>query len=166
MDEYYNDIAKGYDDLHKEEQQKKLAIIKQYLQPRKDQTLLDIGCGTGVSSDWECDVIAIDPNIGLLKQNQKTSIQASGENLPLNDNSFDFVVSITAIHNFNNTDQGLSEIHRVAKGPIALSILKRSKKLVKIEKKINELFIINKRIEEDKDIIFILNKCNKEISAI
>ena len=53
MDEYYDKIAKGYNELHAEEQKKKLAIIKKYIQPEKSDLLLDVGCGTGVSSDWD-----------------------------------------------------------------------------------------------------------------
>ena len=44
---YYNEISEGYEELHKEEQEKKIDIIKDWLKPAPNEKLLDVGCGTG-----------------------------------------------------------------------------------------------------------------------
>jgi len=152
---YYNKISEGYDELHKEEQLKKLSIIKNNLKIKKSDLLLDVGCGTGISSQFDCKVIGIDPSTGLLKRNKnKNKILAKAEYLPFKSNTFDFVISVTALHNFNNFEKSLKEIKRVGKSNFIFSILKRSSKLNRIKKEIKNNFKIKKTIKEEKDIIF------------
>ena len=154
---YYDKIAQGYDGLHKEEQLKKLKIIKNYFKPKQDDSLLDVGCGTGISSDFKCKVIGIDPSIELLKLNKnKNIIQAQAENLPFKDNTFDVVVSLTAIQNFKNLENGIKEIKRVGKKRFVLTILKKSKKISEIKRFIEKNFNVKKMIEEEKDLVFLI----------
>ena len=70
---YYNKISKGYNELYKEEQLKKLGIIKNNIKIKNGDLLLDVGCGTGLSSDFGCKVIGIDNSLELLKLNNKFS---------------------------------------------------------------------------------------------
>ena len=60
---YYDEISEGYEELHTEEQLKKMAVIKAKIRPKKEDLLLDIACGTGLSSDFNCNVIGLDPAI-------------------------------------------------------------------------------------------------------
>jgi ubiquinone/menaquinone biosynthesis C-methylase UbiE len=46
---YYDGIAKGYDRLHKQEQQRKLKVILPHLQIKPTDMFVDVGCGTGVA---------------------------------------------------------------------------------------------------------------------
>ena len=46
----YNNIAKSYNELHGEEQIKKLDIIKKNI--KIISPLLDVGCGTGISTNY------------------------------------------------------------------------------------------------------------------
>jgi len=161
-DNYYDSIAPAYDELHSSEQLKKLEIIKKELKINKETKLLDIGCGTGVSSQFDCDVTGIDPSEELLKIAErkfpdKQFLNESAEELSFEDKEFDVVVSLTAIQNFDDLEKGLSEIERVGK-EFALTYLKKSPKASEIEKKISEIFkdYKIKRIEEEKDIIFII----------
>ena len=152
---YYNQISKGYDRLHKEEQLKKLSIIKKNIKINKQDLLIDVGCGTGISSQFDCKVIGIDPSTGLLKLNKnKNKILGIAGNLPFKDNTFDFVISVTSVHNFKDIEKGLKEIKRVGKNDFVFSILKKYSKLNKIKKEIKNNFKIKKIIEEEKDIIF------------
>ena len=152
---YYNDIALGYDELHKEEQLKKLRIIKENLEIKPTDKLLDVGCGTGFSLEYfDCDCQGIEPSKEMVKNNEKIII-GKAENLPFEDNSFDIVISVTAIHNFDDIEQGLKEIKRVGKNKFAFSILRKAKSFEKIKKLLYEMFDIKKEIEEEKDIIFI-----------
>jgi len=157
---YYNSISGSYNKLHKREQLNKIRTIKNNLEIKKQDFLLDVGCGTGIfAEEFNCIKIGIDPSIDMLKQGKNAFyIQAYAENLPFRDNSFDKVISVTAIHNFKNIRKGLEEIKRVSRKNIALSILKRSSKINEIKNHIEELFKITKIIEENKDIIFFAKR--------
>lgn len=155
---YYNKISPGYNELHGEEQLKKLKLIKKHIKPKKSQTLLDVGCGTGISSQWNCKVTGIDPSEELLKQNPHKCMNGVAENLPFKDNSFDYVISITAVHNFHDIKKGLEEIFRVAKKDVAVTVLKKSRYKNRIDRIIRELFRIKAIMIEDKDVIYFLIK--------
>ena len=54
---YYDAIASGYDELHGEEQSKKVSLIREKLTELgiSFNSLLDVGCGTGISLEgWDC----------------------------------------------------------------------------------------------------------------
>ena len=162
MPNYYDEIAQGYEELYKEEQLKKIRLIQEHLKVNSEDKLLDVGCGTGLTTElWKCKRFGVDPSRKLLeKARQKDRIeyrQASAENIPYPDNFFDVVISITAIQNFNDIEKGLKEIKRVGKNKFVLSFLKKSNKRNFIEKKIKELFDVKKVIEEEKDLIFFIN---------
>ncbi|MBW2993194.1 methyltransferase domain-containing protein [Candidatus Woesearchaeota archaeon] len=158
---YYNKIAPGYEELHEQEQLNKLIHITQFIEPKPNDNLLDVGCGSGISTRfWQCKTFGIDPseeliNIAKQKDPDGDYLIASAEKLPFPDKSFDIVTSVTAIHNFNDIEKALNEIKRVAKDRVVLSILKKSEKAGKIKQLISSLFEIEKEIEEDQDIIFM-----------
>jgi ubiquinone/menaquinone biosynthesis C-methylase UbiE len=157
---YYDDISEGYEELHEEEQLKKIKLIANYLKPKPLDKLLDVGCGTGVTtSSWQCLRFGIDPAKKLIAKAKKkdgTSYKiAVAEKIPYPDRFFDYVISITAIQNFDDVEKGLREIKRVGKDRFVISALKKSPKIQKIDRLINTLFEIKRRIEEEKDIIWI-----------
>ena len=154
-DEYYDTIATGYEELHREEQEKKLSLIKKHLQVKASDLLLDVGCGTGIPSPFNCRVIGIDPAMKLLERNSLLlKVQGEAEHLPFKDNTFDVVISVTAIQNFHDIEKGLQEIKRVGKGKYVLTFLKKSAKRETIVRFIKEIFTIEKEMEEEKDILF------------
>lgn len=159
---YYNKIATGYEELHKEEQLKKIKLIKKYLKVKQDEKLLDVGCGTGLTTQpWKCISYGIDPSKKLLEKARRkdkriTYKQAPAEKIPFEDNFFDIVISVTAIQNFSNIKNGLKEIKRVGKSKFILTFLKKSPKKEKIDTLIRKHFNIKKVIEEDKDLIYII----------
>jgi ubiquinone/menaquinone biosynthesis C-methylase UbiE len=158
---YYDDIAEGYEELHLEEQLKKIALIKHYLNPKPTDKLLDVGCGTGITTEpWFCIRYGIDPAKKLIaRARQKDKITykvAPAENIPFPDNLFDWVISITAIQNFEDIEKGLTEIKRVGNDKFILTALKRSPKIKKITELINKYFKVKETIEEDKDLIYII----------
>ena len=158
--DYYDSIAEGYDELYRDEQERKIQVIANHLQVKDTDLILDVGCGTGISTDpWKCKKIGIDPSIKLLeKAKQGFLVNAEAEHIPFKDNTFDIVISVTAIQNFRDIKKGLKEIKRVGKESFIFSILKRSKKYDKIKKQIQMLFKIKKIIHEKKDIIFLCSK--------
>jgi ubiquinone/menaquinone biosynthesis C-methylase UbiE len=158
---YYDDIADGYEELHGEEQGKKLALIKQHVLVQKSDRLLDVGCGSGLTTRaWECMRAGADP-AGKLIEKAKASdpdgayVVAPAEDLPFPDHSFDIVISITALQNFSDYKKGLQEIRRVGKDRFVLSFLKRSEKAPQLTQAIMTNFSVRRIIKEEKDIIFI-----------
>src|SRR3989344_7044057 len=102
---YYDEIAQGYEELHKEEQEKKIEIVKKHLRLKPNYKLLDVGCGTGLTTmPWNCKRYGIDPSAKLLERAKgKDEIEyklAFAEKIPYPDKYFDVVISITAIQNF------------------------------------------------------------------
>jgi len=160
--DYYDEISEGYNELHEEEQLKKINIIKRYLKVNKADKLLDVGCGTGISTKpWNCQRYGIDPSEKLLEKARlekcKEKIEyklAPAERIPYPNDFFHVVISITAIQNFQDIEKGLKEIKRVGKNRFVLSFLKKSPKKDFIIDLIKKYFKIKKVIEEDKDLVY------------
>lgn len=170
---YYNSIAKGYNELHGEEQLEKLELIgkeintdsklHEFIKP--NYTLLDVGCGTGISTGFfkVKKRIGIDPSSELIKiaikNNPLIQFKIFGaEKLEFKNNQFDIIISLTAIQNFIDIEQGLDEINRVGKKYFILTFLKKSSKHNLIKELIHKKFNVIKQIEQDKDIIYFCNK--------
>jgi len=151
---YYDSISKGYSELHREEQLKKINIIKDNIEIKPDDLLLDLGCGP-YYADWPCKVIGVDPAFELLKQAKIPVIKAKAEELPFSDNKFDIVISLTAIQNFDDIEKGLLEARRVGKRVFVFTFLKKSDKSTTIQSLIYKHFSVKKIIDEDKDLIII-----------
>ncbi|MBN1644793.1 methyltransferase domain-containing protein [Candidatus Woesearchaeota archaeon] len=153
---YYDEIAKGYNELHGDEQLKKLRIIAEKLKVKKTDKLLDVGCGTGLSAKvFDCDITGIDPSEELLKQCPFKTVKACAESLPFLDNSFDIVIAVTSIHNFKDIEKGLKEIKRVGKHKFAFSVLKKSNKLELIKEIMSTCFSIDCAMNSDADLIYL-----------
>ena len=142
--DYYTQIADSYNELHGSEQRDKLDFISQHFQIDSSWSLLDVGCGTGIALDYfdAVEVVGVDPSIGLLKKysGNHTTICCGAEKMPFEDNSYDVVVSLTAIQNFSHLRRGLEEISRVGKNIFILTWLKASSKNNDIIVLVNELF--------------------------
>lgn len=164
--DYYNAIASGYEELHRDEQEKKVALVKKHLTVKETDLLLDVGCGTGITSNFPCNVVGLDPSAELLKRfsaplaKSVKTLCASAEKMPLPNDSFDVVVSVTALQNFDDAEQGLKEMVRVGKknARYAISFLKKSVKKEKLAALIEKYFVVQKEVEEEKDVIFFCRK--------
>ena len=148
---YYDQIAQGYNELHKEEQLKKINIIIKELKITNDK-VLDVGCGTAFYSNLFKDYTGLDPSQGMLDQSSANVIKGEAENLPFKDNSFDTIISITAIQNFKDPIKAINDMKRVAKKKIGITILKQAKNFKLVEKELKNF----NRIDQDKDIIFTI----------
>ena len=155
---YYDEIAKGYDELHKEEQVKKIKEILKHVKVKSTDKILDVGCGPCYLAEFiECSYVGIDPSVKLLelaKKKLKNRLNTKlmigkGESLPFADKSFDIVFCITALHNFDDIQKSLDEMKRVGKR-IVVSVLKDSKHTDEIRKKIK-----GKEVDVGVDVLFI-----------
>ncbi|RLE38783.1 hypothetical protein DRJ17_02850 [Candidatus Woesearchaeota archaeon] len=165
---FYNTIAPSYDELYEQEQKKKLEIVKAYLNVKETDVLLDVGCGTGISSDFNCRVYGVDPSEGLIKlarmkyagDDTKTFLCAYAEDLPFPDKMFDKIISLTAAQNFKDVTKAIAELKRVAKdkAKIAISLLKKiePRKIEHLEHALISRFNRFKKQEEEKDFIYLI----------
>lgn len=151
----YKNISKSYNELHEEEQLKKLRIIGKNM--RIIPPLLDIGCGTGISTNFfNVKSIGIDNCIEMISRGNKNLIYGNAEELPFKDKSFNTVISVTAFHNIRGMEKALKEAIRVSRNKnICITFLKRSRRLSSFRKLMKKYFKNFKEIEEEKDIIFL-----------
>jgi ubiquinone/menaquinone biosynthesis C-methylase UbiE len=107
--------------------QKRVVVL---LNLHEGQRFLDIGCGTGwavrytagvVQNKGEFYGIDIAPKM-IKKANEYCGTcenihfyQADAENLPFENNFFDFIISTNAFHHFFNPSRVLAEVYRVLK---------------------------------------------------
>ncbi|AJF63163.1 MAG: hypothetical protein QT11_C0001G1039 [archaeon GW2011_AR20] len=151
----YNNIAKSYNELHGEEQIKKLDIIKKNI--KIISPLLDVGCGTGISTNYfNVESVGVDNSKEMLKYGSGNLIYGNAEKLPFEDKTFNTVISVTSFHNFKNMEKALLEIKRVSKNnSIAITFLKKSRKLNYFRKLLKKHFNF-KEIDCYNDILFLI----------
>ena len=153
---YYDSISAGYNELHNAEQEAKVRTILSQL--GKIEGLLDVGCGTGKAiAQVKCRKIGIDPSFELLKQASFPVVQGIGEALPFKDDSFDTVLCVTALHNFDNPKKGLEEMKRVGRKQFAITVLKKAKEYKKLCSLIKDQFTCSE-VDNKHDTIFVCNK--------
>ncbi|MGB9748803.1 MAG: class I SAM-dependent methyltransferase [Candidatus Woesearchaeota archaeon] len=167
---YYDCISNGYEELYKQEQIKKLLIVKGLLNLKKEDSLLDVGSGIGLSAEiFDCKITMLDNSRELLRVAESKILDKSridlvlgkAEKMPFNNEKFDAAICITAMHNFSSPSKALREIRRVTKkkkGNIVISVLKKSKKREKIIKLFERCFKIKKIVDEINDLIFCLER--------
>src|SRR3989344_1015046 len=156
----YDDLAKGYTKLYYEEQINKLKIIEKHIKIKPEFKLLDVGAGTGISTVFfKCDCIGIEPSKKMIRYSKGKVIHGFGENLRFADKSFDIVLCLTAIHNFNDYKKGIQEMKRVLKddGACIITILKVTQEFNNIKKEILRYFN-SKEYDESKALILISKK--------
>lgn len=123
----YNEISKIYDDVREGD----IVLINHFLQelpPDDALNILDIGCGTGNYTDLlqkvtqakHYQVYGIEPSEGMIrKARQKNSYiifqQATAEEIPFEDDFFDFIFMTDVIHHVPDIRKMFSEIHRILK---------------------------------------------------
>ena len=110
-------------------------VVEHYLQKRTQFVLahcprgdgLDVGCGTGVLAERLAGsgyrMVGVDPSQGMLeilaaRTQLVRPVHASGTALPFDDDSFDLVITVAAMHHIADADdvrQTLAEMVRVVK---------------------------------------------------
>ncbi len=147
----YDTIAEGYDELYGEEQERKLKKIAYVIKGR----VLDIGAGTGIVAKHFPNVVSLDPSWKMLKKAPGLKVLGMAEYLPFKADSFDTIVSLTALHHTHIT-KVIQELKRLKPKQMAFSILKKSKQCESIVNHMQKAFPNVEIIEEEKDIILII----------
>jgi ubiquinone/menaquinone biosynthesis C-methylase UbiE len=97
---------------------------------REDKSFLDIGCGTGwavglaaKAAGYKGSFYGVDLSEAMIekaKTNFKDNdnihfIQCNSEAIPLNDNSFDYIICTNSFHHYLHPEKVMSEIFRLMK---------------------------------------------------
>jgi len=173
---YYDITCEGYNALYREEQFKKYEYVIEYHGIRPYDTILDLGCGTGLFLEYLIEknigfekYVCLDPSRGMLSiytrkfsdsmfQYKCLVLHGYGEHLPLKPKSIGSVYMFTVWDNLIDKEKVLRELKRIIvdKGFIVISILKK-----KIDDRVSTVFkkyfkIVEFLGCEDKDCFFIL----------
>ncbi|TSD02425.1 MAG: hypothetical protein Athens071424_71 [Parcubacteria group bacterium Athens0714_24] len=141
----------------------KINFIKENINLKKEDTLLDVGCGNGFFTYHFaklCDVTGLDFSKQMLKINVHDKlIHGDAENLPFEDNSFNIVFCSNLLHHLKNPETAIKEMKRVAKKYIIISEPNRNNPLM-------FLFGLIKKVERQslKFTKKYLNKICKKIN--
>ncbi|MCR9212086.1 MAG: class I SAM-dependent methyltransferase [Proteobacteria bacterium] len=114
----YDTIGINYSDLRKPDS-RIAKMISSALGPAK--TVLNVGAGSGSYEPTDRKVTAVEPSIEMIRQRPEGSapvIQASAEDIPFDDDSFDASTAILTIHHWTDKDKGVAEMRRVTRGPV------------------------------------------------
>lgn len=146
VEQMFDNISEGYDSLNKvismgSDMKWKKKIIR-LIEEKNPSTILDVATGTGdlaimMAQTKATEIIGVDISEGMLAMGRKkvesekivhrvTLIQADSEHLPFENNYFDVITVAYGIRNFENLDQGLSEMFRVLKPGGTFVILETS----------------------------------------
>ncbi|HEV7711595.1 MAG TPA: class I SAM-dependent methyltransferase, partial [Asanoa sp.] len=85
------------------------------------RTLLNVGAGAGSYEPADRYVVAVEPSARMRAQRPATAVpalDATAEQLPFDDDSFDAVLAGVTVHQWADTARGLAELRRVARGPV------------------------------------------------
>ena len=136
--EEYNALAPDYDQKWLSYTQKTLALTLEELKPETitpNQSLLDIGCGTGQFLEIlsqkapDLSLSGVEPNLQMLSRAQEkfgnsiNCVEAWAHELPFEDASFDFVTCNNMFHYIDEPMNALREFKRVLKTEGTLILL-------------------------------------------
>jgi SAM-dependent methyltransferase len=116
----YDVIGNNYAELRKPDP-RIAAIIHDALGP--GETILNVGAGTGSYEPEDRAVTAVEPSGEMIRKRAASAakvIQASAEELPFADKSFDAGMAILTIHHWPDKEAGIREMRRVTRGRIVL----------------------------------------------
>lgn len=110
-------------------------LMLRMLRPLRGKRLLDIGCGTGACLtsflDAGLDITGLEPShymteIALKKLGHRVELyQGLAENLPFEDNSFNYACLIKTLEFVENPLKAIEEACRVAKDRVFIGIINR-----------------------------------------
>ncbi len=87
------------------------------------QRIVNIGAGSGAYEPAGRDLMAVEPSAEMIRQRPPTAypaVQASAEDLPFADNSYDAGMAVLTVHHWSDQARGLRELRRVTRGPVVL----------------------------------------------
>jgi SAM-dependent methyltransferase len=87
------------------------------------RSVVNVGAGAGAYEPADRDVLAVEPSATMIAQRPPgaaPAIQASAEDLPLADDSFDAALAVNTVHHWSDLRAGLRELRRVARKRVVI----------------------------------------------
>lgn len=87
------------------------------------RTVLNVGAGAGSYEPLDLDLVAVEPSAQMRAQRPADlgpAIDATAEDLPFADNTFDAAMATFTVHQWTDLAAGLAEVRRVTRGPVAI----------------------------------------------
>lgn len=120
---------------YRSEADRETSLMLSMLQPTREESALEIGCGTGDRLtpllDMGVNVTGLDPSpymldISYKKLGQRVDLyRGYAEDLPFDDNSFNHAFFMTSLEFVENPQKAIDEACRVAKDRVFLGVLNR-----------------------------------------
>ena len=87
-------------------------------------SVVDVGAGTGSYEPCDRRVVAVEPSTVMIAQRTSAVpvVRAVAEELPFLDGTFDAAMAILTMHHWSDPRQGLTELRRVARRVVILTI--------------------------------------------
>jgi SAM-dependent methyltransferase len=86
-------------------------------------SVVNVGAGTGAYEPEHREILAVEPSATMIAQRPPEAalvVQASAEELPLADRSFDAALAVNTVHHWTDLNRGLRELRRVARQRIVI----------------------------------------------
>jgi SAM-dependent methyltransferase len=87
------------------------------------RTVLNVGAGAGSYEPADRQVTPVEPSAAMRAQRPAelaTAVDATAENLPFADGSFDAAMTTFSVHQWSDLRAGLREVRRVTRGPVVI----------------------------------------------
>ena len=87
------------------------------------RSVLNVGAGAGSYEPQDREVTAVEPSASMRAQRPaalSAAIDATAEDLPFADDSFDAAMATFSVHQWSNLEAGLAELRRVSRGPVVI----------------------------------------------
>ncbi len=87
------------------------------------RTVLNVGAGTGSYEPSDRQVTAVEPSRVMIEQRPPGAapvVQASAEDLPFEDDSFDAAMAMITVHHWRDLAAGVGEMRRVARDRVVV----------------------------------------------
>jgi ubiquinone/menaquinone biosynthesis C-methylase UbiE len=170
----YDSSAEIYDTRYKEIQDQKYQEILSRVDFSESESIIDIGCGTGTFLgiimqlvDGNSRLVGVDLSYEMIKiAHEKFPeidfIVADSDNLPIRDDHFSRVISVTHLQNLPHPEKTIDEMKRVSTkdAKVAISILRKTWTQEELQKLLEkcELEISDEWIADVEDIGVICHK--------
>jgi len=116
----YDRIGRGYSEVRRPDPRIAARIDRAL---GSASSVLNVGAGAGSYEPSDRDVTAVEPSQLMISQRREGSapvVQATAEDLPFDDDTFDAAMAIITVHHWADPDAGLAEMVRVARDRVVI----------------------------------------------